>query len=131
VTVVERGHVVVMGDRQRLTQGMMNLIRNSLEHAPATPIEVGSRLVDDNVRLWVSDRGPGIAPGDQERLFERFARGSDRRRGSAGAGLGLAIVKAVAEGHRGRVEVDSVVGRGTTITIVIPVERASTLEPVG
>jgi signal transduction histidine kinase len=123
VTVDERAHAVITADRQRLVQAVLNLIRNAVEHTPAdTPISVGSRLTDGFAQIWVTDRGPGISTDDQERLFERFARGVNGRRVAGGAGLGLAIVKAIAEGHGGRVEVASIVGVGTTFTVAVPTE---------
>jgi two-component system OmpR family sensor kinase len=73
----------------------------------------------------VSDRGPGIPAVDRDRLFDRFARGQGGRRVTGGAGLGLAIVKSIAEAHGGTVEVDSIVGLGTTFTLVIPLDETS------
>ena len=123
-TVEEVADVVLMADRQRITQAIMNLMRNALEHTPAgTPVSMGSRVVGDTARIWVKDVGPGIPQEDQERLFERFSRGRDGRRSGSGAGLGLAIVKSIAEAHGGRVELESRVGVGSTFTLVLPIER--------
>ena len=123
------GTGVIVADRQRLTQAMMNLAQNAVEHTgTGDEIALGSELRDGFARLWIRDSGPGVAPGDQARIFERFARGGGRRR-SEGAGLGLAIVRAIAEGHGGRVELDSEPGRGATFTVVVParpVEEAGT-----
>lgn len=116
-----RQDVVILADEQRLTQAMMNLIRNAAEHTPAgTPVAVGSGLQNGSAVLWVRDRGPGVPLADRERLFERFARGSRGRRSTEGAGLGLAIVAAIAEGHGGRVTVDDAEGGGALFSIVIP-----------
>ena len=65
------------------------------------------------------DTGDGVSDADRERIFERFARGSDASRAD-GSGLGLAITQAIAEGHSGRVELDSRPGAGARFTIVIP-----------
>ncbi len=112
---------LVQGDRQRLTQAVMNLAENAVHQTrEGDEIAVGSEIADDEARLWVRDSGPGIHPAEAERIFERFA-GGDR---SDGAGLGLAIVRAVAEAHGGRVELDSAVGEGATFTIVIPAEQS-------
>jgi signal transduction histidine kinase len=120
----QSGEGTVVADRQRLTQALMQLAENAVRHAGTErPIAIGSALADGEARIWVRDRGPGIDRDDQERLFDRFARG--RRGDRQGAGLGLAIVKAIAEGHGGRVEVDSVPGAGATFTIVIPARPRS------
>jgi signal transduction histidine kinase len=108
-------------DGQRVTQAVLNLARNAVEHtAPDTEIGVGSSWDGFEVRLWVRDRGPGIDPADRERIFERFARGTDGTRAYGGAGLGLAIVRSIATAHRGRVELQSAPGAGATFTLVLP-----------
>jgi len=108
-------------DDQRLTQAVLNLARNSVEHTgPDDTVALGSRLADGELRLWVRDTGPGIHPDEHARIFERFARGRAERRHSEGAGLGLAIVRAVAEAHEGYVELDSRPGEGATFTLVLP-----------
>jgi two-component system, OmpR family, sensor kinase len=115
---------MVVADEQRLTQAVMNLARNAVEHTgPEAMITLGSAVLDGEVRFWVADTGPGIAPDEQAAIFERFARGGDRRRRSEGAGLGLAIVRAVAEAHGGRVELDSRLGAGAAFTVSIPAQR--------
>ena len=154
-TLAGLADVTVVADPQRLTQAVMNLARNAVEHAgPGAAIELGSAVVrgdgvgasgaaaptgpdgtagdpagagDDpaagpatHVAFWVADTGPGIAPEEQSTVFERFARGGDRRRRSEGAGLGLAISRAVAEAHGGRVTLDSRPGAGARFTITIP-----------
>jgi signal transduction histidine kinase len=123
----EQAHVVLVADHQRLTQAMMNLMRNAVEHTPrASKLALGSRVEGDDgggwVRLWVRDEGPGIALEDQERLFERFARGRIGKRTTGGAGLGLSIVKAIAEAHGGTVEVESLPGRGSKFSLVVPLD---------
>jgi signal transduction histidine kinase len=116
-----RGAGVLRGDPQRLTQAVLNLARNAVEHTEeGDEVALGSSRQDGEVRLWVRDVGPGIARDDRERIFERFARGRDRPRRSEGAGLGLAIAQAVAAGHGGRVELDSAPGAGATFTLVLP-----------
>jgi two-component system OmpR family sensor kinase len=113
---------VFRGDRQRLTQALIQLSQNAVQHAgDAGPIALGAERRNGAVALWVRDQGPGIAREDQQRLFQRFARGSGGRR-SEGAGLGLSIVKAIAEAHGGRVEVYSQPGAGTTVTVVVPAD---------
>jgi signal transduction histidine kinase len=122
--VDETADAIVELDPQRLTQAMLNLARNAVEHTgPGTSVTIGSRVTDGRVQLWVRDDGPGIAPTDHERIFERFARGRHSRRRSDGAGLGLAIVAAVAEGHGGHVVLESEPGEGATFTLDLPMAR--------
>jgi signal transduction histidine kinase len=114
----------IVADPDRLTQALVNLADNAVRHTPERGvIELGARIVEGEARLWVRDEGAGIAPEDQERVFERFARGRDRRtRETEGTGLGLAIVAAIVRAHGGRVELVSAPGAGSTFTLVIPVE---------
>lgn len=120
----EVGQGMVVADRQRLTQAVMQLAQNATEHTGGgAEIALGSAVAGGRARLWVRDSGPGIPPEDRERIFQRFARTGDGRRGSTGAGLGLAIVRAIAEAHHGTVEVSSRAGAGATFTVVIPVDQ--------
>lgn len=106
-------------DPQRITQAMIALAHNATHHTETEDrISLGSRVMDGNLWLWVSDSGTGLEPGTERRLFERFAQGNSAR--SDGAGLGLAIVGAIVAAHRGRVAVDSSPGRGATFTLVLP-----------
>ena len=116
-----RGEAVIVADRQRLTQAIMGLAQNAVQHtSEGEPIWLGTDADHREVRLWVRDEGPGIAPEDQQRIFDRFARASDSRRRSEGAGLGLAIVRAIAEAHGGRVRLSSRPGAGANFVLVIP-----------
>jgi signal transduction histidine kinase len=116
-------------DDQRIVQALLQLASNAVRHtAEGDLVAIGSRHDDGEVRFWVRDTGPGVAPDERERIFERFYRGRSGPGRSEGAGLGLSIVQAIAAGHGGRVEVDSALGRGATFTISIPVpggERAT------
>ena len=109
------------GDRHRLTEAVMNLVHNAVQHTlDDDALGVGSSLDGKELRLWVRDTGSGIPASDQERIFERFTRGRTAHTRYRGGGLGLAIVKAIAEAHGGRVELESRLGEGSTFTIVIP-----------
>jgi signal transduction histidine kinase len=117
------GRGVMVGDRQRLTGALLNLARNATQHTqPADTIELGSTTLGSKVRFWVRDTGEGIAPADQGRIFDRFARAANTYRKSEGAGLGLAIVKTVADSHQGTVELVSQLGAGSTFTLVLPLD---------
>lgn len=113
------------GDRQRITQAMMNLAQNATQHTqPGNTIAIGSVMNNGEARFWVRDTGEGIAPEDQTRIFQRFARVKHSRRRSEGAGLGLAIVSAIAQAHGGRVELSSQLEAGSTFTLAIPLRQS-------
>uniref|UniRef100_UPI0035CB11AA ATP-binding protein n=1 Tax=uncultured Sphingomonas sp. TaxID=158754 RepID=UPI0035CB11AA len=123
VADIDLGVPAVAGDRAQLSQVLHNLIGNAMKYGRAgTPVAV--RLWRDPagmVRLSVTDEGDGIAAEHLPRLTERFYRvDPGRSRAGGGTGLGLAIVKHIIERHRGRFDVASVVGTGTTVTIMLP-----------
>jgi two-component system OmpR family sensor kinase len=119
-----RAEGMIVADRQRLTQAVVELAHNAVQHAGGSEtIELGSAVVNGAAHFWVRDRGPGIPMDEQEHVFARFGRGAGRRRGD-GAGLGLAIVNAIAKAHGGRVDLESGPAAGATFTVVIPTSAA-------
>ncbi len=120
----------ILVDRQRITEAMMNLAQNAVQHTLAgTIIMLGSNLERGRVLFWVQDAGEGILPAEQGRIFERFARVTNARRRSDGSGLGLAIVKAIVEAHHGSVNLQSNPGTGSTFTLVLPIDCSKSLVP--
>ncbi|MGL3806890.1 ATP-binding protein [Paeniglutamicibacter sp. R2-26] len=123
--VGHRNEAVVLLDPQRITQAMLQLCSNAVKFsAPGTTITLGTNITGSTggqgtLRLWVRDGGIGIAPEDQERIFERFGRGHNSKR-TEGSGLGLNIVAAIAAAHHGTVGVSSDPGMGSTFVIEIP-----------
>ena len=114
---------LVVGDGVQLSQMLHNIVGNAMKYGrPATPILVDVGVgEDDAVTLTVSDESEGIAPQHLPRLTERFYRvDPGRSRAIGGTGLGLAIVKHIVERHRGRLEIASAQGRGTTIQVFLP-----------
>jgi two-component system OmpR family sensor kinase len=116
---------VVLGDEARLRQVIGNLVTNAVTHTPAgTPVTV--RLAEpaddpDSVCVVVADRGPGMAPADAERVFERFYRAdASRTRAAGGSGLGLSIVASLVAAHGGRVDLTTAPGEGATFTVRLP-----------
>jgi two-component system OmpR family sensor kinase len=109
------------GDRHRITEAVMNLAHNAVQHTlDGDAVAIGTAMDGDELRISVRDTGTGIPVSDQQRIFERFTRGRTSHNRYRGGGLGLAIVKAIAEAHGGRVDLDSRLGEGSTFTIVIP-----------
>jgi len=121
----EPGVGVVQGDAERLTQAALNLVTNAARYSPpGEPVTVGTHLGDGEAVLWVEDSGPGVSPEDRERIFGRHVRGLDRRR--SGSGLGLAIARAIAEAHRGGLELEEPRGgRGARFVMRFPAESGS------
>ena len=113
--------VLVQGDRGRLHQLLANLLANARVHTPeGTAVETTVAVDGDEAVVTVADDGPGIPADLQPVLFERFVRADgSRSRATGSTGLGLSIVAAVAEGHGGRVEVESTPGR-TRFTVRLP-----------
>ncbi|MGC5168636.1 sensor histidine kinase [Luteimicrobium sp. DT211] len=110
------------GDHALLVTAVRNLLDNAVAYSgDHSQVAVGVRQVDDLVEIAVVDEGIGIAPADQERVFERFFRVDPARsRATGGTGLGLSIVKHVAADHGGDVTVWSEPGHGATFTLRIP-----------
>ena len=118
-----RGEARIQADRQRLTQAVMGLAQNAVQHtADGDAVWIGTGVDGDEASLWVRDTGPGYrARGSGTRVRALRARRGRRRR-SEGAGLGLAIVRAIAEAHGGRAELASRPGAGSTFTVVVPLD---------
>lgn len=112
----------IAGDRVLLTRLIENLIGNAIKYTPTGEIALEVHPEGDTAVLHVQDTGIGIPSNKLERLFEAFNRADPTHRD--GFGLGLAVVRGVAEAHGGTAEVSSVVGRGTTVTVRLPLERA-------
>ncbi|OMI37116.1 HAMP domain-containing sensor histidine kinase [Streptomyces sparsogenes] len=119
ITLTAGGPAQVTGDTARLQQVLRNLVGNAVQHTPAqTAVQVAVITTPGRVQVEVADDGPGIAPQDLPRVFERFWRAeASRSRACGGSGLGLAIVEAIIHAHHGQVSVESAVGVGTTVTV--------------
>ena len=112
----------IKGDWTLLVTAVTNLISNAVNYShERTPVSVTRARVGDSIMLRVTDRGIGIAPEHQARVFERFFRvDKARSRATGGTGLGLAIVKHVAQNHNGAVSIWSRPGTGSTFTLELP-----------
>jgi two-component system phosphate regulon sensor histidine kinase PhoR len=119
---VETGEATLRGDADALERLLLNLLDNAVKYnRPQGSVRLSVRRVGGAVVIEVADTGIGIPAEHLPRIFERFYRvDRARSRGEGGTGLGLAIVKHVAQLHRGRVEVESEPGKGSTFRVVLP-----------
>jgi signal transduction histidine kinase/HAMP domain-containing protein len=110
------------GDERRITQVLLNLVGNAIKFTEAGEVRVEVSTSDGTFLVAVSDTGPGIAPADQERIFEEFHQvDSSSTRKKGGTGLGLAIAKRIIQMHGGRIWVESSPGRGSTFRFTLPI----------
>ena len=114
---------VVRGDERRLRQVVFNLLANAVKFTPpGGNVVVAAERVDHNVCVSVTDTGAGIAPEDQERIFEEFQQTDAGAGQREGTGLGLAVSKRLIELHGGRIWVESELGRGSRFSFTLPAE---------
>lgn len=111
---------LVLADGAQLERAFANLLENADRHAGTAPISVRARVSGGRLLIRIVDRGPGISPADQERIFEPFFRGAG---GKHGSGLGLAIVKGFVEANGGRVHVESLRGQGSSFVVALPLQE--------
>jgi signal transduction histidine kinase len=110
----------VRGDRERLRQVIQNLVDNAVKYSSAGGRVRLSAMADDGqVLIDVEDSGPGIAPEDQQLIFEKFGRSSGGTT-KPGTGLGLFIARSIAEAHGGSLDVESVPQRGSVFRLELP-----------
>jgi signal transduction histidine kinase len=109
-------------DQRRLRQIVGNVIGNAVKYTEQGGVAVRVTEAPNEVSVWVIDSGPGIAPEEHSSIFEEYWQSSAARTRRAGTGLGLAITRRLVEMHRGRIELRSELGRGSTFRIVIPGE---------
>lgn len=124
---VERANeaLTVTGNRNRLVRAIGNLLDNAFAYTPPDgTVTVRERRDGHTVIIEVADTGPGLAPDDLSRVFERFYRADrSRSRGTGGSGLGLPIVRAIVEQHGGCVTLESTMGKGTVGRIELPARQ--------
>jgi len=116
---------VLSGDERKVKQVLLNVLSNALKFTPeGGRIDVRARLDDGRAEISVADTGIGIAPADQEAVFEEFRQVGTADKKAEGTGLGLALSRKFIELHGGRIWVKSQVGAGSTFTFTLPVRRA-------
>jgi signal transduction histidine kinase len=117
----------VTADERKVKQIVVNLLSNAVKFTPEGGwVGITASCHDDHVEVAVRDTGIGIAPEDQDRVFEEFQQvGKDPDRSREGTGLGLTLAKRFVELHGGRIWVESQVGKGSTFTFTIPVRQTA------
>jgi signal transduction histidine kinase len=114
-----------VGDERRVVQVLYNLLANAVGFSPQdAAVGLSARRTDHSVVFTVTDSGPGIPPDVKDKVFDWFESHSQGSR-HRGAGLGLSLVRSFVELHGGKVRVDSIVGRGTTVTCDFPIDQAA------
>ena len=118
---------VVQGDELRLRELLLNLVENAIKYShPDGKVEIALLTEGASARVSVTDQGIGIAPADLPRIFHRFFRTDDARAHTKkGTGLGLAICTWIADFHKGRIDVTSEPGVGSTFTVTLPLTAPS------
>ena len=122
VSLLERA--AVGADERKIKQVLLNLLSNALKFTPeGGRVEVRAAMAGASVEVSVADTGVGIAPEDQEAVFEEFRQVGAAEKKAEGTGLGLALSRKFVELHGGRIWVESEPGRGSTFTFALPLIR--------
>ena len=126
IHLATNGPVPFRADPEDLQLVWTNLIENAVRYSPeGSSVEVAVAHTKDKARVTIQDNGAGIPASDLPRIFERFYRGDpSRNRATGGFGLGLAIVKALVEAYGGTISAESTPGKGTRMTVELPVGRS-------
>ena len=110
---------IIVSDASALSKILTNIIANAVKYSPeGTSVSISAFLDGDSVKITVSDEGPGISPEQQKRVFSRYKRAANS--GASGSGLGLYLAKSLAERLGGNILLESVVGKGSIFTVVLP-----------
>src|SRR5215472_10077198 len=129
-TSVDKSLPVGLGDEQRLTQVLLNLVGNAIKFTDAGEVSITAGARNGHFAVSVTDTGPGIPLDQQDRIFEQFHQvDSSNTKAKGGTGLGLAIAKQIVEMHGGRIWVESTIGKGSTFQMELPA-RAEFRKPV-
>ena len=122
VTDIDPDLPKIRGDRRRLHQVFLNLLSNAVKFTPQGEVRFTAKTSGDEVLITVKDTGVGIAPEEQDLVFESFRQSESGRQSSGGTGLGLPISKHFVEAHGGRIWLESAVNEGTTFHVALPKE---------
>src|SRR5262245_52253654 len=129
-TSVDKSLPIGLGDEQRLTQVLLNLVGNAIKFTDTGEVRVTAKAINGHFNVSVADTGPGIPEQEQKRIFEQFHQiDSSLTKAKGGTGLGLAIAKQIVEMHGGRIWVESTLGKGSTFQMELPT-RAEFRKPL-
>lgn len=112
----------ISGDRQRITQILLNLISNACKFTDNGSIVISTERMNGNIKVAVKDSGPGISESDLDNIFQAFVQTDTGVRQGGGTGLGLPITKSLVEAHHGKIWVESELGKGAIFYVVLPVK---------
>ncbi len=116
--------LLLIADKDKIKQVILNLLNNALLYSHMGGIvNITTNTSSKDISFSVQDNGPGIPNEDLHLLFERYYRHPNMERGNTGSGLGLTICKKIVEAHKGKIEVSSVMGEGTTFTVYLPINQ--------
>ncbi len=117
--------LTLAGDRELLEHALYNLVTNAIKYSPAgTTVRVSGTNGNGMLRVAVADEGMGLTPEEQKEVFRKFYRTqSAEQSGERGTGIGLSIVEQIISAHDGRIELESLPGKGSTFTLVLPLAR--------
>jgi signal transduction histidine kinase len=125
-TEVAKGLPYGVGDEQRLTQVLLNLVGNAIKFTDSGEVRIAARAANGHFTVSVSDTGPGIPAEECDLIFEKFRQvDSSNTRAKGGTGLGLAIAREIVEMHGGRIWVESTLGQGSTFRLELPVRATA------
>jgi len=116
---------LIKADASQLQRAFVNLLGNSARYSGGHQVQVRAMALHNRIMVRVVDRGPGIPPAQQDRVFEPFYRAGTDRTGHRGSGLGLAIVRGFVEANGGRVWVESLPNQGTTFALELPLDQTA------
>src|SRR5581483_853838 len=115
-----------VGDEQRLTQVLLNLVGNAIKFTDTGEVRITATAANSHFTVAVIDTGPGIPADQQQKVFEQFHQvDNSNTKAKGGTGLGLAIAKEIVDMHGGRIWVESTVGKGSTFRMELPVKAES------
>ncbi len=119
-------HIRIVSDRHRLNQVLLHLVSNAIKFTDEGEIEIGYLHENKSIKIYVRDTGIGIDKEKHDYIFQRFTKIEDKNKLYGGTGLGLTISKGLIELMGGSIHVDSDTGKGSTFTIILPIQEKIT-----